>query len=673
MRTVHRQRRTALYAALLSAALIAAGSLPGVVSVATADSDPGRVVDVTQPPFNATGNGTTNDRAAIQEAIDSLSRSGGGIVQLPAGRTFLSGNLALANDVTLEVDGTLLQSQNPSDYSYQPILGHTGNPWFKNYPFIYAGGKHNVGVVGTGTLQMTQAPGGESATIHVVVIGFARGVDNFTIAGLKILNGHGFNVQARETTHGVIRDLHIDTRPDNDKNGDGINVNSSQYIRITGNDIYNTDDAIVIGSSYGDPRDGTWWLSNSTSGGSQHIEVDHNVFENKPIAFYPLANSASDERWTEVKDIDIHDNYLPAGVHAYCTYGPSGNHQTAVDQVRIVNNDYTDGSYTFTGALTDINRFSNFNNPDNASQIECTRMTDLVDDFGKLSSPAFLNPGFEETGTAYWSSGGDAGAATTADPSVGPHNVDARRAAASFTDGGWYGYVEGPSQKSTLYQGLGLSDAVRYQYHATLLTSGDPARMYVQNTCTGETVAQQTTSNESAQVVTLDFTAVGTCGDYRMGVDRVGAPDQMAQGWVLIDDAGLTMRDTVIDDAGSAFSYSGPWKAAGMSNPIDNTYHQGLAQGATASVSFTGSRAFLFGLLRSDEGQADVYLDGAYRGRVDFYNPAWVDHRVVFDSGPIADGPHTLEIVATGTHNPDSHSPRNAAGVIQLDALVAQP
>lgn len=672
MPTTHRRLLSAGYALMLAATLTAGIVVTATASEAAADPNHRRVIDVTEPPYRATGNGTTNDRATVQRAIDDAAASGGGTVVLPAGRTFLSGNLILQDDVTLEIDGTLRQSQNPNDYTYAPIVGHTGTPWFNNYPFVYAGGKHHVGVVGAGTIQMTRAPGGEADTIHAVAIGFARGVDGFEISGLKILNSHGFNVQARESRHGVIKNLVIDTRPDNDKNGDGINVNSSQYVRITGNKIYNTDDAIVIGSSYGDPRAGTWWLSNSSRGGSQHIEIDHNVFENKPIAFYPLANNAPDERWSEIKDISIHDNYLPGGVHAYCSYGPSGNHMTAMDRIRIVDNDYAGGSYVYTGALTDINRFSNYSSPDNAAQIECSRMTDLVDDFGKPSYATFLNPGFENTGTAYWSIAGQAGAASTSDPSTGPHNVRARSAAAGFADGAWYGYIEGPGPNkiSALYQGLGLNNDVHYRYQAKILTSGQSVRMYVQNTCTGQTVAQQTTSNTSTQLIAIDFQAHGTCGDYHVGV---ALADQDGDGWTLVDDAGVAIRDTVIDDSDPAFTYGGDWKMASMINAIDNTYHQGLAQGATASVSFTGSRALLFGLSRSDEGQADIYLDGEYRGRVDFYNPAWVDHQVVFDTGAIVGGAHTLEIVTTGTHNPDSHNPRNSAGVIQLDALVAQP
>ena len=45
--------------------------------------------------YGAVGDGTTNDAAAIQAAVDAASAAGGGVVRVPAGRTFLSGSVTL--------------------------------------------------------------------------------------------------------------------------------------------------------------------------------------------------------------------------------------------------------------------------------------------------------------------------------------------------------------------------------------------------------------------------------------------------------------------------------------------------------------------------------------------------------------------------------------------------
>lgn len=52
----------------------------------------GHLCNVTSPPFNAIGDGTTDDTAALQRAIDACgNRTEGGTVLLPSGKTFVSG------------------------------------------------------------------------------------------------------------------------------------------------------------------------------------------------------------------------------------------------------------------------------------------------------------------------------------------------------------------------------------------------------------------------------------------------------------------------------------------------------------------------------------------------------------------------------------------------------
>ena len=74
-----------------------------------------KVFDVRQ--LGATGDGKTLDTAAIQKALDDCEKSGGGIVELPAG-TYLSRPIFLRSGTTLQLDtGAVLQARaEPADF-----------------------------------------------------------------------------------------------------------------------------------------------------------------------------------------------------------------------------------------------------------------------------------------------------------------------------------------------------------------------------------------------------------------------------------------------------------------------------------------------------------------------------------------------------------------------------
>ena len=79
-------------------------------------------ISVCSPAFGAKGDGTANDRAAIQEAIDFAFKNGGGTVTLDAGRTFLSGGIILKSGVNLHFgDGAVLQQTPFAEGFVKPV------------------------------------------------------------------------------------------------------------------------------------------------------------------------------------------------------------------------------------------------------------------------------------------------------------------------------------------------------------------------------------------------------------------------------------------------------------------------------------------------------------------------------------------------------------------------
>ena len=88
-------------------------------------------VRVDDPPFSAVGDGATCDRAAIQNAIDTVAADGGGTVVLTAGRTYLTSGLVLRDHTELffEENAELLQSPDPADYVKPAPGGSPVSAW----------------------------------------------------------------------------------------------------------------------------------------------------------------------------------------------------------------------------------------------------------------------------------------------------------------------------------------------------------------------------------------------------------------------------------------------------------------------------------------------------------------------------------------------------------------
>ena len=79
-----------------------------------------RVCAVTEPGFDAVGDGVTVDSASIREALVQCDE-----VVLPARKSFLTGPQNLSSNQVLRVDGTLLASTDPTDYPLiAPLMGY---------------------------------------------------------------------------------------------------------------------------------------------------------------------------------------------------------------------------------------------------------------------------------------------------------------------------------------------------------------------------------------------------------------------------------------------------------------------------------------------------------------------------------------------------------------------
>jgi hypothetical protein len=98
--------------------------------------------------FGAKGDGTHNDTAAIQRAIEACAAQGGGNVRFPKG-TYLSGSIRLENNITLllEQGADLLGS---SDVRLYTSVGRSSEN--RSTSLIWAMGVRNIGITGPGII-----------------------------------------------------------------------------------------------------------------------------------------------------------------------------------------------------------------------------------------------------------------------------------------------------------------------------------------------------------------------------------------------------------------------------------------------------------------------------------------------------------------------------------------
>lgn len=143
-------------------------------------------------------------------------------------------------------------------------------------------------------------------------------------------------------------------------------------------------------------------------------------------------------------------------------------------------------------------------------------------------------------------------------------------------------------------------------------------------------------------------------GDCIVTIRRDGCKNVLVQG----DDP----QEVCEDDA---LRYEGVWKVEESANASGGKLHVAETAGATASFTFEGNQFRLIGRADVNGGQADVYLDGEKQlCGIDFWCPQTRDRQVLYYKNGLAQGKHTVKIVAMGKHNPYAK-----AAKVQIDAV----
>ena len=224
----------------------------------TATEEP-HTFDITA--FGAAGDGTTECTEAVQAAIDSCSRSGGGTVRIPEG-TFLCRSLFLKDRVDLHLakGAVLLGVDDPEAYaSFIPQhdlsrydsggnsanANNTGDRrWMK--AFIHGNGIEGASITGEGLIDgrhVFDSLGEEGMRgPHTIIVGEVK---DFRMEGVSVTRAANYAFLGYAMENAVFRGLHIT------EGWDGIHIRGGKHVEIA-DCLFETGDDCIAGGYWED-------------------------------------------------------------------------------------------------------------------------------------------------------------------------------------------------------------------------------------------------------------------------------------------------------------------------------------------------------------------------------------------------------------------------------------
>ena len=247
--------------------------VPAMVAAIQAPLIPDRLFAVED--FGGVGDGETDDRPAIQAAIDKAAATGGGRVVLGAGKTWFSkGPVHLKSQIDLHIAGgaVLRFSEDPADYLPQVLTRWEGTELFNYSPLIYAYLATDVALSGAGTIdgnaaavfgewrarqrpaqQRLRRMGEEQAPVFERVFGegdFLRpsmvqflGCTRVLVEDVRVVDSPFWVLHFVACDHVTVRGATVESPR---LNNDGIDIESTSNVLIEECRFVTGDDSIVI-------------------------------------------------------------------------------------------------------------------------------------------------------------------------------------------------------------------------------------------------------------------------------------------------------------------------------------------------------------------------------------------------------------------------------------------
>jgi polygalacturonase len=224
--------------------------------------------------YGATGNGSTKDSTAIQNAINACE--GGGTVDFPAGKYLTAPLFLLKNNITLNVESsaTILGSTTTSDYTVKS--GETVDT--TTLALINSDGVSGITITGGGVINGQGASwwaSGASTSNRPRLVEIAYG-SNITVSNVTLENAGAMHLFLKGTSNVTVNGITISS-PASSPNTDGIDPASSTNVTIENSNISDGDDNIAIKAQYaGQPSSGIT-IKNCTFGSGHGLSIGNDL------------------------------------------------------------------------------------------------------------------------------------------------------------------------------------------------------------------------------------------------------------------------------------------------------------------------------------------------------------------------------------------------------------
>jgi len=202
--------------------------------------------------YGATGNGNTNDTAAINKAITAANSAGGGTVRFTSGTYRSANTIHLKSNITLQLDAgsTILGSPNDTYDAAEPNPNDNyqdyGHSHFHN-AMLWGDRLTNIAFTGTGTIDGggNLITGNPKAGEGDKIISLTR-CNGLKVDGIRLRRGGHFAMLTNGCDNISSSNLRIETAD----NRDGWNVINAKNVTVTNANIAANDDALVFKSDW---------------------------------------------------------------------------------------------------------------------------------------------------------------------------------------------------------------------------------------------------------------------------------------------------------------------------------------------------------------------------------------------------------------------------------------